>query len=89
MIRHRKVEIIWFDIVGPKLKSTSMEDHIFSVGFHAERMVMVSSLYLKGSSPGFRRSKSISCEDDEVLHVFGDVGETTRLTQLGKEEKVL
>ena len=80
---------MWFDVEGPKLESTSMDSHIFSVGFHAERMGTVSSLYLKGGFLGFRRSKSISCEDDEVLHVFGDVGETTRLTQLGKEEKVL
>ena len=80
---------MWFNVEGPKLDSKSMEDHIFSVGFHAERMVKVSSLYLKGGFLGFRRSKSISCEDDEVLHVFGDVSETTRLTQLGNEEKVL
>ena len=50
---------------------------------------MVSFLYHKGGSLGFSRSKGISCGDDRVLHVFGDVGATPRLTQFGNEEKVL
>ena len=97
MIRRRKVEIMWFDNEGPRLESTkpqkilvtSSEEHIFSVGFHAESLGTVSSLYLKGSSLGFSRSKGISCGNDGVLHVFGDVGATPRLTQHGNEKKVL
>ena len=97
MVRRRKVEVMWFGNEAPRLESkkphkilvTGSEEHNFSVDFHAESLGKVSSLYFKGSFLGFRRSKGISCCDDGVLHVFGDVGAIPRLTQLVNEEKVL